>query len=101
MLTGDFNFHLVTAEFYVNSPNIEPLISEVQSIAAADSDFNHNALAMRKRMYYIMVELACIHEQFRSSLIRRQQLTEEGLYMRERLQELPEILGSGLDTMVP
>ncbi|KAJ7613579.1 hypothetical protein FB45DRAFT_874523 [Roridomyces roridus] len=80
-----------TAEFYAGSANVDQLLSEVASIADTDTDFLHNPLAMRKRMYYIMVELACIHEQFRSSLVRRQQLTEEGMYIRERLQELPEL----------
>ncbi|KAJ7636541.1 hypothetical protein FB45DRAFT_864572 [Roridomyces roridus] len=83
-----------TAEFYAGSANVDQLLSEVASIADTDTDFLHNPLAMRKRMYYIMVELACIHEQFRSSLVRRQQLTEEGMYIRERLQELPEVQGN-------
>ncbi|KAJ7611153.1 hypothetical protein FB45DRAFT_1037491 [Roridomyces roridus] len=52
------------------------------------SNFENDAFAMRKRMYSIMVEIACLHEQFRSLLIRRQQLTEEGLFIRERLQML-------------
>lgn len=55
---------------------------------------------MRKRMYYIMVELACIHEQFRSSLIRRSQLVDEGTSIGERLRELTDN-AAGLDSMVP
>lgn len=90
-----------TADFYVNSPNIDPLVNEVTSIAESSSDLLNNPLALRKRMYYIMTELACIHEQFRSSLVRRQQLTEEGFYLREKLEEFPEVQANGLDSMVP
>lgn len=85
----------------MTSPNLEPLLTEVMSITEADSDFNNNPLALRKRMYFIMTEIACIHEQFRSSLVRRQQLTEEGLYIRDRLTEVLEPQGSGVDSMVP
>ncbi|KAJ7471352.1 hypothetical protein B0H11DRAFT_2237646 [Mycena galericulata] len=92
-----------TADFYANSSTLDPLIQEVMSIADGGNDLNNNGLAMRKRMYFIMTELACIHEQFRSTLICRQQLIEEGLHICERLRVLsssqPE--GAGLDSMVP
>ena len=97
---------LATAEFYATSASTEALIHEIRSIAESGSDFEHNPLALRKRLYFIMVELACIHEQFRSTLIRRQQIVEEGYHIRDRLQELaysagPISGGSGIDSIVP
>ncbi|KAJ6563829.1 hypothetical protein B0H19DRAFT_1258362 [Mycena capillaripes] len=89
------------AEFYVYSSNVEPLINETESITGMSTDFLHNSLAMRKRLYYIMVEMACIHEQCRSLLLRRNQLVDEGEFISNHLQSQPNNPGAGLDTMVP
>lgn len=85
----------------MTAPNIVPLVEEIASIAGSSTDFLTNSLALRKRMYYIMVEMACIHEQFRSSLIHRAQLIEEGQFIRDTLREFPDNPGTGIDTMVP
>ncbi|KAJ7478747.1 hypothetical protein B0H11DRAFT_2234206 [Mycena galericulata] len=68
---------------------------------AKDSDFLENRLAMSKRIYYINVELSCILEQFRSSLLRRTQLIEEGQFLTEIIQKLDGASSAGLDSMVP
>jgi hypothetical protein len=70
-------------------------------MTAMSTDFSTNTLAMRKRVYYIMVELATLHEQCRSLLLRRGQLVEEGEFIADTLRALPEIPGVGMDTMVP
>ncbi|KAJ7764958.1 hypothetical protein DFH07DRAFT_955784 [Mycena maculata] len=89
------------AEFYTTSGSIPVMIDEVTSIARQDSDFLGNRLAMTKRIYYINVELSCILEQFRSSLLRRTQLIEEGQFLTETIQKLDGASSSGLDSMVP
>ncbi|KAJ7451529.1 hypothetical protein B0H11DRAFT_1927842 [Mycena galericulata] len=89
------------AEFYTTSASIPVLIDEVTSIARQDSDFLENRLAMSKRIYYINVELSCILEQFRSSLLRRTQLIEEGQFLTEIIQKLDGASSAGLDSMVP
>lgn len=48
-----------------------------------------------------MVELACIHEQCRSIIVRRNQLIDEGQMIHDNLRDLPEDPNGGLDTMVP
>ena len=65
------------------------------------TDFMDNHLALRKRMYFIMVELATIHEQLRSTLVRRNQLIEEGEAISARLHSFPELPQEGLETLVP
>ncbi|KAJ7162442.1 hypothetical protein C8R46DRAFT_1222555 [Mycena filopes] len=89
------------ADFYTNHASIPVLIDEIDSIARQDSDFLENQLAIRKRIYYINVELSCLLEQFRSGLHRRSQLIEEGQFLSETLQRLGNASSSGLDNMVP
>lgn len=91
---------LATAEFYVTGPHTATLMDEITSVQSMSTDFLNNSLAMRKRMYFIMVELAVIHEQFRSSLIRRQQLIEEGEFIGEKLRSHPDN-ATGVDALVP
>ncbi|KAJ7602757.1 hypothetical protein FB45DRAFT_865771 [Roridomyces roridus] len=81
------------AEFFAQGASAQQVLDEVTSIVDRGSNFENDAFAMRKRMYSIMVEIACLHEQFRSLLIRRQQLTEEGLFIRERLQIVGDVPG--------
>lgn len=91
-----------TAEFYAAGKTSRQLLDEANSVVEMSTDFLTNSLAMRKRMYYIMVELACIHEQIRSSLVRRAQLMEEGEQIHDSLAHLNEEgAGAGLDTLVP
>lgn len=85
----------------MNAPNIASLVEDVVGVTEMSTDFATNTLAMRKRVYYIMVELATIHEQCRSLLLRRAQLVEEGEFISDTLRSLPETPGVGLDTMVP
>ncbi|KAF8144736.1 hypothetical protein K438DRAFT_1782605 [Mycena galopus ATCC 62051] len=89
-----------TAEFY-NSANIQAVTDEASSIVEMSSDFEENPLAMRKRMYFIMVEMAVIHEQLRSHLVRRSQLIGEGETLRERLTTFTVSVATGVDSMVP
>lgn len=91
-----------TAEFYAAGKTSRQLLDEANSVVEMSTDFLTNSLAMRKRMYYIMVELACIHEQIRSSLVRRAQLMEEGEQVHDSLASLNgEGMGAGLDSIIP
>lgn len=92
---------IATAEFYTAAANIQSLVDEADSVVGMSTDFEDNPLAMRKRIYYIMVEMACVHEQIRSSLLRRSQLVSEGEVIQERLRALPASTATGLDAMVP
>ena len=76
-------------------------MDDATSTVAISTDFEDNPLVMRKRIYYIMVEMACIHEQIRSVLLRRAQLVSEGEAIKERLTSLSTPDVSGLDAMVP
>ncbi|KAJ7097312.1 hypothetical protein B0H15DRAFT_945965 [Mycena belliarum] len=89
------------AAFYTSHAAIPALINEVTSIAQQDSDFLGNKLAMNKRLYYINVELSCLLEQFRSGLLRRNQLIEEGQFLMQTIQKLEGVTSAGLDSMVP
>ncbi|KAF8169327.1 hypothetical protein K438DRAFT_1774342 [Mycena galopus ATCC 62051] len=89
-----------TTEFY-NSANVQAVTDKASSIVEMSSDFEENPLAMRKRMYFIMVEMAVIHEQLRSHLVRRSQLIGEGETLRERLTTFPISVATGVDSMVP
>ncbi|KAJ7444514.1 hypothetical protein FB451DRAFT_1360322 [Mycena latifolia] len=89
------------AAFYTSHAAVPVLIDEVTSIAQQDSDFLENRLAMNKRLYYINVELSCLLEQFRSGLLRRNQLIEEGQFLMQTIQKLEGNSSAGLDSMVP
>jgi hypothetical protein len=89
-----------TAEFYTSAAHVQSLVDEAESVAGMATDFIDNQLAMRKRMYYIMVEMATLHEQLRSVLIHRSQLVDEGEGISERLRSVQEGPSNGLD-MVP
>ncbi|KAF7358252.1 hypothetical protein MVEN_00874100 [Mycena venus] len=75
-----------TTEFYAMSAHVNSMVDEADSVASMPSDFMDNHLAMRKRMYFIMVEMATIHEQLRSILTRRSQLVDEGGIITDRLR---------------
>ncbi|KAJ6471049.1 hypothetical protein C8R45DRAFT_1104745 [Mycena sanguinolenta] len=89
-----------TAEFYTAPANIQTLVDEAESVVGVSTDFEDNPLTMRKRIYYIMVEMAFVHEQICSSLLRRAQLVTEGKVIQERLRALPASTATGLDAMV-
>ncbi|KAJ7833243.1 hypothetical protein B0H14DRAFT_2591603 [Mycena olivaceomarginata] len=90
-----------TAEFYSAAANVQGVVDDAIGAASMPTDFETNSLALRKRMYHIMVELAVIHEQLRSHLARRSQLVEEGEAIKDLLSNLPESAALGVDSMVP
>jgi hypothetical protein len=92
---------LATAEFYSAAANVQGVVNDAIGAASMPTDFETNSLALRKRMYHIMVELAVIHEQLRSHLARRSQLVEEGEAIKDLLSNLPESAALGVDSMVP
>ncbi|KAJ7771191.1 hypothetical protein B0H14DRAFT_2632455 [Mycena olivaceomarginata] len=92
---------LPTAEFYSTAANVQGVVDDAIGAASMPTDFKTNSLALRKRMYHIMVELAVIHEQLCSHLTRRSQLAEEGETIKDLLSNLPESAALGVDSMVP
>ncbi|KAJ7301455.1 hypothetical protein DFH08DRAFT_978699 [Mycena albidolilacea] len=90
-----------TTEFYSAAANVQGVVDDAIGAASMPTDFETNSLALRKRMYHIMVELAVIHEKLRSHLARRSQLVEEGEAIKDLLSNLPESAALGVDSMVP
>ncbi|KAK7052799.1 hypothetical protein R3P38DRAFT_2763132 [Favolaschia claudopus] len=81
-----------TAEVYASAPLQVRRRRGPASVVEMGTEFMRNHLALRKRMYFIMVELAVIHENLRSSLARREQLLDEGEKISARLREFPRVL---------
>ncbi|KAJ7062387.1 hypothetical protein C8F01DRAFT_1137379 [Mycena amicta] len=87
-------------ELYASAPQIAELMQKAEELLVLpDPNLHKNPLAMRKRLYYIMVEVACIHESVRSTLTRRTQLIDEAAQLTELLAASPAV-GSGLEVMV-
>ncbi|KAF7312941.1 hypothetical protein MKEN_00978700 [Mycena kentingensis (nom. inval.)] len=89
------------ANFFASGMDTEALVKRAEEVLTLpDPNLAKDPLAVKKRMYYIMVEVACIHEAIRSALAHRTNLINEGAHLVQVLDKLPADR-TGLDNIVP